>query len=1858
MQLFYHIRIEDLLCQEHSGKCCAAAQERACAAPFRQLIQVAFVGCMGTEMTNETLYRRNFLLHLQERSEYGGLVMLKEPAHEQLTKAQIGQLHNEHVLTRQLAHVPGVRPVYAIEGSESHPVLLLKYIQGQSLVEIIQGQSLDLPQKLQLAVEITRILAHIHEEGVMHRDICSSNILVDANIVSGKPDWVSIIDFGLATTMRQGELTQPVAADAVAGSLAYIAPEQTGRMHRSVDHRSDLYSLGVTLYELFTGQLPFQTDDALEMIHAHIAVRPVPPQRHNTALPEPLSEIILKLMAKNAGDRYQSALGLGADLVRCLDQLQRTGTVESFKLGQDDFSDRLQIPQKLYGRQSEISQLVATYDRVAQGNAELLFVAGYSGVGKTSLVHEIQRDIVSKDGIFVEGKFDQFQRTLPYSAWSQAFTQLVNNWLAESEINLTGWQETILDAVGDYGQILIDIIPALEHIIGPQPDVPQLGGLENKNRLNYTFNRFISNLATAEHPLVVFLDDLQWIDLASLSLIEALMTAQGAACFLIIGAYRDNEVGADHPLVASQNSIRDATDRITVITLGDLETNDVSNLLADTLQLSVDDCRELSQVLVDKTAGNPFYFRQLLYVLESDKELRFDRQKQRWIWADTLQQSLQARGSAVDLMIGKIQALPVETQRSLSMAACIGSRFETSTLGTIIGQPQADILTDLNPALQSGLIIRSNRHYIFSHDRVQEAGYALIPSSDLPKTHLDIGRLLLANTAAEDLDKEIFAIVGHLNTGRALIDKGSEKIELATLDLKAGQKAKTASAYSDAKKYIEFGLDLLGSDSWQEQYELTLSLHNENGELAYLTGQYDQIAPIIDLIHTNAKSIYDQIRIYMTQIEAETAQYNFANALEIGLDILRDLGIEIPSQPTPEDYQGLNDKFIALLTGRSIKTVAELPEMSDEMALAASSLFASEMSTAYIGDPPLFPIISYNGAILTLEFGLDVWSPFFIGGIALVNFASIDRETPADEAFKLIQFNKQLVEIIREMLDNPVTARSRTKGLMMLAFVVPWIEPIEPVIEISRATYQSGYETGDWLYGTYGAVFFSILSFAAGMNLSVYQSQLSAYTNSLDKMGQITSSNQVSIFLQTAQSFTEISPEPYRLNGAFFNEDEWLPGAIAANDATSRHYLYINKLILIYHFDVDDRLDEYAGEAENFLAGAPSVFSVPLFYLYFALAKLRLVGRSSSKTHPGTMNLINKSLHWMEIWSEITPSSFQHKFDLIAAEKARVTGDLDGALDHYEKAITGARENGFTHEEALANELYARYWIERDNERFASLFIREAYSLYRKWGALAKAEHLAKRYPNLIIGRHIAIEESRTGVIFDQTTGDLDFMTILKTSQAIAGEIELDRLLGQLMASAIENSGAQLGFLLLPENGQWMIVARSDMDKMDLQVEQPRPVAESDLLSQRIVHYVARTQQTVLLEDAVKSGDFVDDPYVQHYEVKSLLCTPLVNQGKTSAILYLENNLSAGVFTPEGVELLKLLSSQMAISIDNARTHESLEQLLEERSKALSSAEAQIRLIFENSPLGISLSSFDGKFLTVNKALLDMLRISEEDALQRNVADFYANPGDRAALLAEVQESGSVQDFGVQLIRNDGSSFFASFNMSQLVLAGNEVLLTLVEDVTDVLTAEQEIAALDERERLARELHDAVSQSLFTAGMIADATPRLWDKDPASGQQNLELLSTMIRGASAEMRSLLLELRPDTLKDQTLGKLLETLAVAARAQTRAAVSLKVEGDRLLPEDVTIALHRIAQETLYNIGKHAEASMVVIDLNYGPESAKLCIEDDGRGFDPLAIPAGHLGIGIMRERAQKIGATFQINSKPGDGTLVVVTWSEA
>ena len=1366
---------------------------------------------------------------------------------------------------------------------------------------------MSLQQFLDFGISISGRLNDIHQKDLIHADIRPGNIGWDSN--------AEVCEFAEPADI---EAQLPLFDRA---RLPYISPEQTGRMNRRVDYRTDLYSLGVVLYQMLVGKPPFVADDPLEMIHIHIASMPPTPHTRRAEVPEQISAIIMRLLQKNADDRYQSAFGLQHDLEQCARQWKKNGSIKPFELGKSDLIGIFQIPQKLYSRENELKTLLDSFERISTGGTELFMVSGYSGVGKSALVHEIQKPITMKRGFFIEGKFDQYQRNIPYFAWQQAFSTLVNHLLMESDDRLAEWKTRILEAVGPNGKVLTDIIQNLELVIGHQPEVPALGGMEAQNRFNSVFQNFVKTVADKEHPLVIFLDDLHWVDSASIKLLQVLVTDPDLSYVLYICAYRDNEVDAAHPLIVFLDSLKEDQDILKQITLQNLLEEDVNALIADTLQLSREDTHPIAELINSKTAGNAFFTHQILRTLNDENLLTFDATAGRWHWAMETMKALDITENVVELLSGRMRKHPGATQEVLKLAACIGNVFDPDTLCLVARKKRNDVEGNLKVALQEGVIFLVNGHYKFVHDRVQQAAYSLIPEEVKKETHLEIGRILLEKIPEDEREERIFDIVNQLNIGAELLSAPTEQIQLATLNLTAGKKAKAAAAFADAKKYVEIGIDLLGSECWQDHYELTLLLHNENGELAALTGQYDQIDPIANLVHANAKRILDQVHIYKTTIEAETAQYNFPKALETGLDVLRDLGFEIPAQPNGADYQRLNDKLGNLLTDKPLEIASDLPVMSDETAISASFILTSIVSAAYIANPSFFPIVAYEGAILTFESGINVWSPYLLSLVAITAAGSIDRTISHNEGLTRLLMCKQMQELALQVQNKQLTAPCRTKTLEVVCLVSPWTGPIELALKTARSGFQSGLETGDLLMSGFAAFHSIYQGFMAGMSLDLYQRQITDYVKWSKRMGQTATLQWLSIFLQTAQNLETTTPEPHKLIGVHLNENEWLSNAVTAGDISGRLYLYLNKLILSYHFDIDDKLEAYCNKTEAFRANVAGQVYYAFSFFYYGLAKLRL----SPALNQEDMVSVTDSLRLMEIWSETAPSTFQHKFDLMTAEKARVTGDLDGALTHYEQAISGAHKYGFIHEEALANELYARFWAQRNNDRFAGLLMREAHNLYQKWGAHAKADHLAKQYPKLVSAQSIS----------DQGIGDLDLRTVLKASQAIAGEIALDKLLTKMMHIVIENVGARNGFLILAQGGEWIIDAIADVDKSKVQVLQSISIEANDTVSAGIIHYVARTQETIVLADAANEGGFKDDLNIQQRRAKSILCAPLINQGKVSGIVYLENNLAAGVFTHERVELLNLLSSQMALALDNAQLYGDMEGRVLERTTEL-----------------------------------------------------------------------------------------------------------------------------------------------------------------------------------------------------------------------------------------------------------------------------------------------------------------------------------
>ncbi|HEY9663241.1 MAG TPA: serine/threonine-protein kinase PknK, partial [Allocoleopsis sp.] len=843
-------------------------------------------------------------------------VIIKALKAEYPALKQLNQLKHEYQILQDL-DIAGVIKPFALENYGNGLALLLSDFNGELLAKAIVPQPLDLNVFLQLAIHLAATLAQLHQRNIIHKAINPRNILVNQ-----KTGEVRLINFDIATRLsRENSMMSHV--DSLEGIFSYLSPEQTGRMNRSLDYRTDFYSLGVTFYEMLTGQLPFQASDALEMIHCHIAKAPIPPHLIHADIPEAVSEIVIKLLAKTAEERYQNALGLKADLETCLTKLESSGTIPRFPVGEFDLSSQFTIPEKLYGRDREVSLLLTAFDRVSTGKTEVLVVKGYSGIGKSSLVNEIRKPIVGARGYCIAGKFDQFQRNIPYSAIISAFQSLIKQLLTESETQLTHWRTKLLAALGKNAQVIIEVIPDVELIVGKQPPTPELAAPEAQNRFNLVFQNFIRVFCSPRHPLVLFLDDLQWADSATLKLLDVILTDRETGYLFLIGAYRDNEVSPSHPLIMALHSLRAKAVVIHDITLAPLTLTDISNLIADTLHRDTVSVQSLAELVIHKTSGNPFFVNQFLKTLYQENLLTFqppsNAEKPCWQWDIAQIEALDITDNVVELMIQKLQKLPESTQQVLQLAACVGNRFDLQTLATIDNRSPQETYQTLLAAVEAGLVIPTfkstvaaedpiNTHPVnlesrFLHDRVQQAAYALIDDSSKQATHLQIGRLLWQNTPPETLPETIFEIVDHLNWGIELITDQAERIKAAELNFIAGQKAKAATAYVAAIEYLQVGLSLLGTESWKYEYDLTLSLHTEAAEAAFLNGNFAAMQRLAEIVQHCAKTLLDSIKVYEIQIQAWMGQNKLLEALNTGLKVLQQLGMKFPASSNPADIE-------------------------------------------------------------------------------------------------------------------------------------------------------------------------------------------------------------------------------------------------------------------------------------------------------------------------------------------------------------------------------------------------------------------------------------------------------------------------------------------------------------------------------------------------------------------------------------------------------------------------------------------------------------------------------------------------------------------------------------------------------------------------------------------------------------------------------------------------------------------------------------------------------------------------------------------------------------------------------------------
>jgi predicted ATPase/GAF domain-containing protein len=1418
-----------------------------------------------------------------------------------LNPAATAQLKMECEILQEVT-TEGIVRVYGIEETRDGIVLIMEDFEGVSLKVLQDGRPLNVETFLDVAVQLADTLQDLHHHDFVHRAISLQNVLVNAD--TGQ---VKLGDFEILWRMSQ-ESELLYERDVLRDWLPYVSPEQTGRMDRAVDHRTDFYALGVVFYEMLTGQPPFRAADPLELIHSHLAQSVADLRALNEQVPPVVSDIVLKLLSKSARDRYQSGYGLKTDLETCLTQWRKVQQVAPFELAVRDVSERFRISHKLYNREEELAQLLDAFDRVSEGVTQVALVTGPAGVGKSVLVSEVRKPIVRHERYFISGKYDQYERDRPYRAVIQAFQGLVRQLLTESEARVQVWKEELLAALGPNGQVIVDIIPEVELIIGPQSPVPELGPAEAQNRFNIVFQNFVGVFTQKIHPLALFLDDLQWADAASLKLIATLATDPESRYLLLVGAYRDEEVDAAHPLTQTLKEVKEAGATVRHVALPPLDVADINQLVADTLTCQPARSEPLARLVHQKTAGNPFFVKAFLQSLYDEHMLNFVPGSG-WQWDVGKISRMRATDNVIELLGRRIDRQPEPTQQALELAACLGNTFDLETLATVAEQPQEALFSDLDAALRAEIVLRSEATYRFVHDRVREAAYSLIPDEEREALHLKIGRLLLAATPEEEREDHIFDLVKHLNVGQALMTE-EERVEVAHLNLVAGQKARETTAYASALRYLRAGVEALGKGGWSEQYELAFALYRGRVEAEHLNGNFEQAEALAEVVLEQARSDLERAEMYSMLIVLYTMSARYGEAIQMGRKALRLLGEDLPE----EDLQtALGIELAAVqenLGGREIADLLDAREMQLAEKKGAMKVLLHIGAPAFITDYGLWMVIVVRMSNLLLRYGAVPESSYAYTGYGLL-LGSLMGDYQAGYEFG---------QLALKSADRFNTPSLKCIACAMLGGALnPWVRSLKWIEIMQNEGYQAGLESGNLQWVGYLLNGGLANAWAQGKSLEQLLQDISRaslfgqktrnlFVIDVQLGGQLAFAN---LSAQTAGKLT------FQLEEV--SEAQYLARCQEHQSFTALNYYRIFKAQALYLYGKAAQALECAMEVEETLASIAGMILVAErnFYMSLSLAALYPEATAGEKETYGEKLRANQEQ--MKGWADNCEANFLHKYLLVEAEMARLAGKGEEAMALYDQAIESAHQHKFVQNEALANELAARFWLAKGKGEFARPYLTRAYDGYRRWGAYRKVEDLEERYPQLLT-QPIVVDRAigaQIGVVAGSASA-LDWDTVMKASQAISGERDRSQLLEKMLGLMIENAGAQKGCLVLESKGRLRVEAVGAVDEAEARVQPSVPVESSQDVSPAIVNYVSRTQESIVLGDAVNEGMFTADTYVLENQPKSVLCMPITRQARLMGILYLENNLTTNAFTPERLETLELLSSQAAISLENA----------------------------------------------------------------------------------------------------------------------------------------------------------------------------------------------------------------------------------------------------------------------------------------------------------------------------------------------------
>ena len=1468
----------------------------------------------------------------------GNPVIIKTTQFPSTTTAESNQLHYEYEILKFFNHPNIIKPIN-IETYKNKVFLVLEDINAISLDKISEKGNLSISIFLDIALKILFGLSEIHSQNLIHHDIKPSNIIY--NRETGE---LRIIDFGSSSKIKKQEIVSTKNVDFT--NIPYLSPEKTGRMNRTVDYRSDLYSLGITLYQVLTSRLPFLNESPIEIVHSHLAKMPIPPSFVSNT-PKIISMIIMKLLEKNPEQRYQSCFGVIQDLLHCKSILETQGEDQlrslSFKIGNSDSVSIFQIPSKLYGRENEISTLLSHLKSAqSTGKLKISLISGYSGVGKSSLIQEVYNQFTTFHGYFLTGKFDQLNKNIPFSAIIQIFTQMIQSLLGENNQSIENWKNKILTALGTNGKIITDIIPELEYIIGKQPDFQELTGQENTNRFFIVFKKFINVFTAKEHPITIFIDDMQWADVASLNLLTNILNDPSTSNLYVILAFRINDVSPSHPFSQMLLNIAESGIEFHNIHLQTLPLESIITLLADTLHLPLKNVSELSTVVFKKTNGNPYFLIEFLKLLYTNKIINYDENKKTWKWKIDEILRLEISDNVIKLLIKKIETLPENTQYLLKLASCLGSTFDLETLAIISSNTANSILSALKIAIDEELIkIIGNQNQIlfnskdndqeifkisfqFQHDKVQQACVEKIEAHEINQIRYTIGNLLLHSDLLSKNEDRLFEIIDFLNSGYTLITDETEKTILIELNLKASRKAKSSTAYNSALEFLQVALLLFSENYWVNNYSLAYSLYFEYCEITYLTGNLDlSIQTILDIIPKCTTNI-DIGKFFNLLLIIYSVQGNFEESYRIMIRSLKMFGIDIEGEDSNKIFLEEVEKIKYKLKNKSYSDLLNLPLNVDLTQELISTTLINSTATTYQYAPHLFPFIAAKGVNIYLEYGnmKDSYG-YALYGLIL---GSVFND------YKGCYDCMQLCYDISVKYNN---ISSKAKACNLLAnYGNPFVNSLKLSEKINQVGIKAALESGEFEHGGYSLANDTANLFLRGEILFKIQEILT------DRIGLAkTFKHSIALTILQGKEFIVnilLSSEHDRDN-LLSLEKEYVK-SFSKKSANYPFAIYkVIKQSSNFYLGLYDLCFQETNEVEKSL---PYISGTPYIAEHRFIQSLIFTKRYNSsfvEKEESILDAINNNLAQLQNWANFCPENYLHKCQLIEAEKFRIQGDFLQALKFYDLSIENAKENGYIQNAALANELAAIMLLDNGYSKLAFPYFLETFNLYESWGAKEKVTNLKEKYllklkdndfPNSAYG--VNMESFLMPNFHSSIAEKIDLQTIIKATQTISSEIDFDNLLKLVMKILLENSGANKGIIITldhEQNNKFII----ELECTIVNNEYIFKKSKNTELPNSVLNSAYRTKQLVLLDNASVHGNFLNDPYIQKYQSKSILCYPIFNQNKIKGLVFLENTLTTNAFRKDRVNIINLLSAQIAISIENSKF---IKQLDESKKKA------------------------------------------------------------------------------------------------------------------------------------------------------------------------------------------------------------------------------------------------------------------------------------------------------------------------------------